>query len=310
MPRLAVRTPNWLGDAVMALPALASLRRGSPDMILWVHPRTDGFFGAFLPGLRTVTDPLPTGEGIGSVLLLTDSFRSALAAVRSGIPRRIGRRGQFRGPLLTDSLEPVPGRSRHHSLDYAELASAAGAEGPFDLPAPVIEPSGPPHVALLAGARYGGAKRWPGFRDLASLLRDRLGLPVVLYGTPAERADLLGIADGLPFARVETGLRPSGLASALAAARVAVGNDSGGVHLAAALRVPTVTVFGSTSRAWTAPLGPATVTATAAEPPGCSPCFRRTCRMATVPPCLASVSAGEVAELCSDLLLRAGGTRT
>lgn len=302
MPRLAVRTPNWLGDAVMALPALQALRRAEPDLVLWSAPRVSALFGLFLPGIRVVGETrLPRGE-FRRVLLLTDSFRTALQAVLSGIPERQGRPGQLRRSLLTHPTSPTPPRNAHHSLDYVELAEAAGAAGPWTLPEAPGPPSGDLHAALFPGARYGSAKLWGGYRDLAARLHDRLGLPVVLYGASLEERELLRLADRLPFAVVETGHDLAGLAARLRRAVLAVGNDSGGVHLASALGVPTAAIFGSSSPVWTAPMGRATVCVVSPLRPSCSPCFRKRCtRRAEPPPCLASVSVDAVIRACSGL---------
>jgi ADP-heptose:LPS heptosyltransferase len=297
----AVRTPNWLGDSVMALPAIAALRQAFPDAVLWSHPRVSALFETFLPGIRVVAERRPGRSEFNRVILMTDSFSSAMQAVLSGIPERIGRRGQFRRLLLTRSISPVPLRNRHHSLDYIELAEAAGASGPWTLPAPSVIPSGPVHAALFAGARYGSAKRWGGFAELARRLHDRLGLPLVLYGTMEERGSLHETAAALPSASVETDLGLAALASRLARASLAVGNDSGGVHLASALGVPTVSIFGSTSPVWTAPIGAASVCVSPSTLPDCGPCFRRSCPRAPSPPCLASISVDAVMAACSGL---------
>jgi heptosyltransferase II len=296
-----VRVPNWLGDSVMALPAIAALRRVFPDTVLWSHPRVSGLFEIFLPGIRLVADRRPCKSEFSRVILMTDSFSSAMQAFLSGIPERTGRRGQFRRLLLTRSISPLPLRNRHHSSDYIELADAAGASGPWTLPAPSLIPAGPAHAALFAGARFGSAKRWGGFIELATRLHDRLGLPVVLYGAPEEGRELQETSAAMPFASVETDLDLAGLSSRLARAVLAVGNDSGGVHLASALGVPTVSIFGSTSPVWTAPMGAASASVSPSTRPDCSPCFRRSCPRAASPPCLALVSVDAVMDACSGL---------
>jgi heptosyltransferase II len=301
VPPPAVRTPNWLGDAVMALPALAAFRRVFPDTVLLSHSRVAPLFGIFLPGVPVMADRRPGRGEFGKILLMTDSFRSAMEAFLAGIPERIGRRGQLRRPLLTVAIRPVRCRDRHHSMDYAELAEAAGATGPWTMPAPTAVPSGPSHAALFTGARYGSAKRWGGFTELAARLHDRLAVPIVLYGAPEERGDLIGTAESMPFASVETGLGLVGLSSRLASAVLAVGNDSGGVHLASALGVPTVSLFGSTSPVWTAPMGAAAACVSPSDLPDCSPCFRRSCTRGTSPQCFSSVTVDAVMAACSRL---------
>jgi heptosyltransferase-2 len=138
-----------------------------------------------------------------------------------------------------------------------------------------VEPRGEPHAALFPGARYGSAKRWPGFGGLAAVLQESIGLPVVLYGSAAEEEELERTAAGIPECRVRAGMELPDLTAGLLKSVITVGNDSGGVHLSALLGIPTVTLFGSTSPVWTAPVGD--LTAIVSSKTDCSPCFRRDC---------------------------------
>lgn len=296
-----VRLPNWLGDAVMALPAVGSMLSADPGATLWIHPRISGLTEVFFPGAhRLLTDARLPGGRFTSAVLFTGSFRSALHAFLSGIPARIGWPGDMRSFLLTEKVPVVPGRARHHSLDFIDVAVAAGAS-PEDalMPYSHISPEGEPHIALFTGARFGKAKEWHGFTELATMLTTSTDLPVRFYGPETERESIESMTASIPGAVSSAGLTLPILAARMRQARLAVGNDSGGVHLAAALGIPTVTIFGSTSPTWTAPLGARTRTVYAGF--SCSPCFRRVCDRGETP-CLGSITPEEVFDKCMDLL--------
>lgn len=261
-----VRTPNWLGDCVMALESIAGILKENAGTALWCHPRVMGLFAFFFPG----TPLIPLGAGVPRferLLLMTSSFRSALLALRTGIPERTGFGRGIGNIFLTDVIPFHNDRSVHHTLDYETLAMAVGC-APVPVPCPAPAPG--EHLAVFAGARYGSAKRWNGFPDAVGLL----GMPAVFYGTDGEKDELTRMAN-LCGGRCETGLSLPDLARELLTARACVGNDSGGVHLAAVLSVPTVAVFCSTSPFWTGPRGRRTLAVVTKA--GCSPCFRRKC---------------------------------
>jgi|GEM_PF-5967807 len=264
---MLVRTPNWLGDCVMALESIAGILERHRGAALWCHPRVIDLFAFFFPETRL----FPLGSRVPifeSLLLMTSSFRSALLGAETGIRRRAGYSRGAGSLFLTDVIPHRNDRTRHHSLDYETLAMAVGCP-----PVPVHRPKPSPgtHLAVFAGARYGGTKRWNGFPEAVTLL----GMPAVFYGTKDEEADLTRMAN-LCGGECEAGLSLNDLAQRLLTARACVGNDSGGVHLAAALGVPTVAVFCSTSPFWTGPRGNRTgAVVTKAR---CSPCFRRECR--------------------------------
>lgn len=258
----------------------------------------------FFPGIPVHTGAGVRGRGYRKLLLMTGSFRSALQGFLSLIPERVGYATDMRSILLTRRLRPPRSREHHHSLDYVRLAEAVGGSGNPCVPSPAVEASGAPHIALFPGARYGGAKRWPGFRELALRLTGESGLKTVLYGSAGEREYLMDLASGIEGCSAASGIDIPGLASALMSSVLTVGNDSGGVHLAAALGVPTVTIFGSTSPQWTAPSGGNGVYITAGLE--CSPCYRRSCPKGGAE-CLRRISAEEVLKASLSLLKKSGG---
>ncbi|MFO7626753.1 MAG: glycosyltransferase family 9 protein [Candidatus Fermentibacteraceae bacterium] len=284
-----MRTPNWLGDCVMALESIAGILKKHGGTALWCHPRVMGLFAFFFPE----TALIPLGARVPRfkrLLLMTSSFRSAYLGALTGIPERTGYSRGVGSVFLTDVIPFHDDRSRHHSLAYETLAMAVGCA-----PVPITRPIPAPeeHLAVFAGARYGSAKRWNGFPEAVNLL----GMPSVFYGTGEEKAELARMAN-LCGGRCETGLSLPDLAHRLLTARACVGNDSGGVHLAAVLSVPTVAVFCSTSPFWTGPRG--SRTGSVVTRAGCSPCFRRKCGSKNWS-CTRDITPFDVAEAVRDV---------
>jgi heptosyltransferase-2 len=297
--RWFLRLPNWIGDAVMVLPALRALPGG--EWIGAAHPRVvplyaaAGLFTELLPA-RGARAPLELRERLrrfapDRALVFTEAVSGAAAARASGARLRLGRGGRAHRTLLTHRL-PRGRRDRPLWREYLELAEAAGGragETPdFRIP-PGAEASaraetllaplaGRPAVALAPGASYGPAKQWPleRFEDLAGRLARR-DVGTVVVGGRGERGDGARLARaGALDLTGRTDLLTA--VAVLARAAATVTNDSGALHLARAAGVPVVAVFGSSSPLWTGP------------EPGegeaiwlgltCSPCFRRRCPLA------------------------------
>ncbi len=305
MTRLVVFAPNWLGDAVMALPAIADVRRHLGDGAgLDVAARASI---APLFSLAPTVSSLVAVDGPGGIvsslqqkkydaaILLPNSFAAAVTAWRAGIPERWGYRHDFRGPLLTRAITAPSGV--HQAEYYQHLVRALGfASGPLEPCLTVL--SGPraaartlmaargwdqaaPLVAVAPGAAYGGAKRWPS-ASFASLIDhlDGDGIRAVLVGTAADApAGAQVLEAAASRARVidligRTDLTT--LAGVLLAARALVTNDSGAMHLAAALGVSVTAMFGPTNERETRPLG-SSKTAVLTNATWCRPCMLREC---------------------------------
>ncbi len=296
--KLLVRAPNWLGDLVMSMGALTGIAKGRDEVSYCLPANLLPLVGVFLPGSEALPsgEPIPRGR-FDSLLLMTDSFSSAWAGFTAGIPERIGHSGQFRRLLLTHPVRPLPGRNHHHSIDYERLAEEAGFHPAAPTPAPG-PCSGEKHLAVFPGAAFGRAKMWPSMPEAAGLLARRTGLAVVFYGSSSEAGQLMEMASGVDGSIVRAGLPLDELAARLSCAMLALGNDSGGAHLAASLGVPTVVVYGSTSAVWTAPLGRSVriVKGRAA----CSPCFRRTCPEDSME-CFSTICVEDVVKAAMDI---------
>ncbi len=306
---LLVRLPNWLGDALMARPMLHALRTASPSReVVAIGPKP---LTALLEaeGLwdRALDPGTPSWPRCDVAVLAPPSFSSAWRAFRSGTPRRIGFRGDARDLLLTDALPRVRRGDLHLSREYLALADRAGAPE-VPLPGlPVGEASGEasdaPFAVLAPGAIYGPAKRWPvsRFAETGRGLAER-GLALRVCGSAADVELCRRVAEAIPSALMLAGTTSlAQQASICARAALVVSNDSGLAHLAAAVGTPTLVVFGSTSSAWTAPLGPRVRVVQRA--PVCAPCFQRTCSIGTL--CLERVEVKHVLDSADELLAAA-----
>ena len=316
--RLIVFLPNWLGDAVMALPALADIRRAWPDATIDLAARASiAPVAALVPDVNAVVRlergrevELLKAGGYETALLFPNSFNSAWTAQRAGIPERWGYRHDFRGLLLTRAV--VPPARVHQAAYYQLLTTALGFEpGPLEprLAAPAeaerlalerLTAAGwdgrTPLVALAPGAAFGTAKRWPAARFAAAI--DQLaaaGLRSVLIGASGDRpgGDEVRAAVGAEAAPLDLigGTDLTTLAGVLRQCRALVTNDSGAMHFAAALGVRVVAIFGPTNEKETRPLGPGEIAVIAGQA-WCRPCMLRECPLTHA--CMRSVSADVV----------------
>lgn len=296
--KLLVRGPNWLGDAVMALPSLEIAKRAAPGarLTLAVPEHLAGLF----TGADDVDEVLPLkgrksalavargfrAGGFDSTLLLPNSFGSAMAAWIARIPRRAGYSRDGRRWLLSEPVPCPPGmRARHQAEYYVELVRALGAEADgLNLRQPVrlhalkttrrevaatlsserVRPEAP--LAVLAPCAVGPGKEWPAgrFGRLAALL-SRQGFEVVLVGSPAERAKVAAVAraaleDGARVLDLAGRNSVAGMAALFELAAVFAGNDSGPMHLAGAMGLPAVGIFVGTDPELYRPLGPRAAT--------------------------------------------------
>ena len=303
---IVVRTPNWLGDTVMALPMLAALRAARPGARIILIGRWatllagQGVADALLPypkarAARRHLASAISRERPDIAVLLPSSFESAFAAWRWGARRCIAYATDGRGLFLTDAL-PLPSPRLHQVDEYGALlaplgiadcpgepqwtlakSSAADAEVDELLAAAGRDGEGP-LVGLHLGAAFGSSKLWPAeaYGRLARLLTDD-GLRPVLLGTSddAATATAVGQAAGMPVASLVGRDRVALLPRLLGRLRCLVSGDTGVAHLAAAVGVATVTMFGPSDRRLTAPRGAAARILDREVP--CSPCFRPTC---------------------------------
>ena len=313
--RLVLRAPNWLGDAVLALPAMAAFRvhfaashltiaapasvaplyreatPASPDRVLEL-PHDDAGAVAALRGGR-----------FNACVLFPNSFRSAWQSRRAAIPDRWGYQSSARGWLLTRKVRrPATREPVHHAEYYGELSRRLGVPCQPGV-APSMGASEPSVrraeallrqygwavtgrlVAILPGAAYGQAKQWAPDRlaELASRLVLEHGARCLVLGATHDRAASRAIESWLRARAPEAAAGVldlvghtslGALAGLLSLASLCISNDSGGMHVAAALGRPVVAIFGPTDERVTRPLGDHDVIV---ESVFCRPCMLRDC---------------------------------
>ena len=301
--------PNWVGDCVMAEPVLRALAASGRELTVLARPSLTALLALF-PGvvgsIEKKDDEVTLAAiaqraagGFDEAVVLPNSFRSALLVQRAGIARRFGYRGDFRGPLLSPAVRRPRGR-RPQIEDYRELLEAIAVALPesfvprLELPRTLLErgrerleranlavtAGAGPLLGLSPGAEWGSSKRWPLKRwaDLAIEIRRRQpGSQQAIFVGPKEI--WLGVRIHEESGKIHPVLGPDldlvGLAAALAHLDVLVTNDSGPMHLAAALGVRTVALFGPTDRRRTSPAGERH--AVLDLDLWCSPCFFKRC---------------------------------
>ncbi len=323
--RLVVRAPNWLGDAVMALPALGAIRAAFPDARIAIAAATsvaplfeeetaaaqDELISFGVPAGQGPADARGTTEKRGTIpnevvaltdgkfdtaLLLPNSFRAAWTARTAGIPERWGYAANLRGWILTRAVARPKARHLHQSEYYRELVRGLELDAPESLPRLIVRPETAHRadsllvrngvdgaaaiVGFAPGAAYGHAKRWPPRRvaEVVTRVSKELGAVCVLVGAQDDRDAAGEIESSLPadvrpvnlIGRTDLRL----LAGVLARCRAFVSNDSGAMHLAAAVGVPVTAIFGPTDDRVTRPLGDHDVLV---HQVFCRPCMLRDC---------------------------------
>jgi len=313
---ITLMPPNWLGDVILAQPALRSLTHHYPDAEIKVFGR------AWLPDLlpflnfnhERVGFVTEIPKRADSVFLFPNSLRSALQAFRSGAKQRVGFRKEARGIFLTHAYTSrINLLTAHHRGYYRDLLQQHGIATPFDdveLVAPDIELEAgraqlteqginpDKFLCVAPGAQFGGAKRYPA-ESYAYVLQwlSEEGWDIVVLGTPEER-DIAGqcvskVSGTYWNAAGETSLRQA--LQLVSTAHLMLCNDSGLMHVAAGLGIPTVTMFGATDPQRTSPSGKQVEVLY--KPAVCSPCLQRECDISGHP-CMVNISPESVLTAC------------
>ena len=333
--KILVRATNWVGDAVMCIPALEAVRARWPDSHIAILGRPwvagiyhgQGLADRIIPfenagthkgllGIERLAREL-RAERYDAALLLQNAFEAAWIAKRAGIPERIGYARDARSWLLTRAVPvPHPGEVPAHEVFYylhlvrcagwlrddsphARALSATSPHGGAAVAPPLIrlrvQPAaqeraeaflaeagarnGALRVAIAPGAAYGSAKCWPTERyaALADRLAGAFDADVILFGSLGERPVAERIAAQMKRrALMLAGRTPIGdLPALFARCALFIGNDSGAMHVAAAVGLPVVAVFGPTDAHGTRPA--TAQLALVQEKVSCSPCFLRHC---------------------------------
>jgi len=330
-----VVAPSWVGDMVMAQSLFKALKQRHPEPGIdvlapaWSRPLLERMpevgdaidmpLGHGRLGLKTrwrLGRGL-RGRGYDQAILLPNSFKSALVPFWAGIPRRTGWVGELRYGLLNDIRKLDKSRLTMTVQRFVALAYPAKTPSVPEIPPPSLEADSTaahqalaelglvkrgPVLALCPGAEYGPAKRWPeeSYAGLAAAMAEE-GWDIWLFGSARDRPVCAGIARRLEGNCADLSGRTS-LAQAvdlLSLADAVVSNDSGLMHVAAALDRPLVALYGSSDPGFTPPLNDRSrVVCLGLD---CSPCFRRECPQGHLR-CLRDISVEQVRQALDEVL--------
>lgn len=331
---IVVRAPNWVGDCVLAFPFFESLGENFPDAKIWIasKPRVKDLFLSYNFIKGTILLPLQNDFmslrnaareirrckfDIG--LILPNSFSAVLLFYLAKIRQRWGYQRDGRGVLLTRGVIPKDQEESIHQVHYyLGLLSGLG----FQTQHPELklaltqeekkEAQGflssmnvdraKPLIIFHPGAAYGPAKRWPAhkYAELARLFQERKGATILIIGSEDEGE----VAESVSFPLGNKPLNLAGkttlrlLAGLISQATLFVSNDSGPMHIANALRIPVIALFGPTDPLQTGPFQqPASVIK---KDVACWPCTYRECPYDHR--CMMGIEAEEVFEICQRFL--------
>jgi heptosyltransferase-2 len=327
--RILIRSSNWLGDAVMSVPAVRAIKSGRPDAQITIAAPlqiasmwklvldVDAIISLPSKSLLAAVGSIRRQPSFDAAILFPNSLRVALEARLSGVARRVGYRGHSRSWLLNQIIPESPRRSplEHQATHYLQIVQKLGVktesnwrdalrratdnlEGIWAVP----PANGRVKIALCPGAEYGPAKRWlpERFAEAATAVAAQSPVQWVLFGTKNDAAIGVQIAKALGDSCVnrigQTTLDQ--LINELRQCRLLLTNDTGSMHLASLLGVPLVAIFGSTEPRLTGPLGNRGIVLR--HQVECSPCFLRECPIDFR--CMKAVTVQEVVDAVLSIL--------
>ncbi|MBI5100286.1 MAG: lipopolysaccharide heptosyltransferase II [Nitrospirae bacterium] len=326
--KILIRGVNWVGDAVMTMPAIRALKRAMPGskLSLLVKPWVAALFEKD-PDIDEIILYRPEHRGIRGIcrlagelkgrgfclaVLFQNALEAALIAWLARIPVRLGYGRDARGILLTDSIDPAEKiyRDSHDSEYYLDLIRAAGVNAESALPwiyltlqerfsaRGRLASLSRPVIGMAPGAFGSSSRRWSAerFMEVAGRTMEATGGSVVLLGGPGEVASADRIILGLPEASQGRALSLAGkttlreLPALISECDVLISNDSGPMHIGYAVRTPVVGIFG--------PVAPVTRLPSKgnialSKEVGCAPCFKRKCDKTEVI-CMEAITPDEV----------------
>jgi heptosyltransferase-2 len=312
--RLLIRGTNWIGDVVMTLPAVAAIRLTWPDARLFVlaKPWVADLYRLSSDVDEVILFEEPgCHAGIGGkwrlaaklrqyrfdcTILLQNAIEAAIIARLAGIPFRVGYNTDGRGFLLTHSVRQTSAIRGVHQIDYyLEMVRALGC---FPTRRSVhlrparddngisekffnewkIQP-GHPLIGLAPGAAYGPAKKWfpERFAAVVDRLIDDTGAQAILFGSDSDRESTAEVRKNARHPLIDiagkTNLRE--VIALISRCDLFISNDTGLMHIAGALGIPMVAIFGSTNPKTTSPMGESSIVIHRDVP--CSPCLKPIC---------------------------------
>jgi len=309
--KILIRGTNWIGDAIMTLPAVASIRATYPKahIAVLVKPLVADVYRLF----SDVDDVIiyekkfdtPTGvlrlartlkrEKFDLAILLQNAIEAAIIALAAGIPHRAGYDSDGRGLLLTHRVRRTREIKMVHQVDYyLEMVKALGCfavDGEMNLRSRIqlsdaidvlrkfLPESEKDLIGIAPGATYGAAKRWfpDRFAGVADKIAERYGTRGMILGGKADGETARNVQEKAKVELInlagKTNLREA--IYLISQCRLFISNDSGLMHIAGALDVPTIAIFGSTNPVTTSPVGKMSVIVR--KEISCSPCLKKTC---------------------------------
>jgi heptosyltransferase-2 len=322
--KILVRSTNWIGDAIMTTPAIRTIRQNFPsaEISVLVHPWVADVFSASpyvdkiinynkktshkgLAGMWRLAREIRQ-ENFDLAILLQNAFEAALITYMAGIPLRVGYSRDCRGLLLTHAVRLKKQRKNIHQVHYYQglLTDIGLTAGPDELflavdddvrkrAEKILPARRGPLIGLNPGAAYGPAKRWPAekYAKLAGKLIKNRDAQIVVFGTKDDRQAAALIGRGHSQVVDLTG--KTSLSEAMAIidlCDVFVTNDSGLMHVGAALQTPLVAIFGSTNQVTTGPFSDKSTIIR--KPLPCSPCMKTHCKSDFA--CMENISSNEV----------------
>ncbi len=320
-PHLLLMPPNWIGDVIMAQPAMAAIASHYRNQL--------GCERITVCGQSWLSDLLPylnipgaqyarTIPAATTAYVFPNSFRSALQCKKAGVKEIIGYKGQWRSLLLHQALpHRLSLQHDHHRLSYLDIArqmkfTLSDMEVSLSTPAGdkqagrslMLEHGLDPQrvICLAPGAQFGGAKCYPAeqYAEITYSLVESGWQPLILGMKEDQQVGNIILQDLRGPHWNAAGLTT--LAQALkliSASRMMLCNDSGLMHVAAGLGIPTVAPFGATDPSRTAPSGPAVKIMY--QPAACSPCLKRECSVAGHP-CMSNITPQMLLDACLSML--------
>ncbi|HWY50350.1 MAG TPA: lipopolysaccharide heptosyltransferase II [Chthoniobacterales bacterium] len=317
--RILIRSSNWLGDAIMSVPAVRAIKKGRPDAhVTILAPKkiapmwkliseVDEILSLPNKSLFSAVRLIGRQERFDVAILFPNSLRAAIEVWR--VPRKVGYRGHARGWLLNQIVRQPrrPGPPEHHATRFLRIADDCGADVDLNQPAKTLLPltskkKNKKLLGLCPGAEYGPTKRWlpERFAEAAAAISAQSSAKWILFGTKKDEAigETIATALGDNCSNRIGQTTLDQLIEDLGGCRALLTNDTGTMHLAALLGVPVVAIFGSTEPALTGPLGDGHIIIR--HHVECSPCFLRECPIDFR--CMKTVTVPEVVNAVMSIL--------
>ena len=338
LKQILIRGTNWIGDAILTLPAVASIRATYPKarIAMLAKPLVADIYELFSgldemiifekkydnpTGVLKLAQSLK-GRKFDAAILLQNAVEAAIIALAAGIPLRAGYDSDARGLLLTHRVRRTKEIRNVHQVDYyLEMVKALGclpvdrdmhmekrlnSSDRKDVLNKYIPDLDQSIIGIAPGATYGPAKKWfpDRFAAVADSLSREYSARIIVMGGKADIETAQEVQKSAKTRLIDlsgkTTLREA--IYLISQCRLFISNDSGLMHVAGALNIPTVAIFGSTNPGTTAPMGSRSVIVRHEVP--CSPCLKKTCPVDFR--CMKLVAVEDVLQTAYKLLLKTG----